>query len=708
MRIRWKLLLLLVTISLGPLAVALWVGRNAATSLADDLATGTREALVEDAERFLLHTVQDQGRHLLREGEMLDHNLRIQAREVERCLADAPPSTPEIHFVEDFETEGRLAELVLSDRYVRVAEDGTRVPMPVSYAHQSFLLAPGVDRKEVAGDVARLSATLPACQLVYGSQPGLIQWLYTTLQSGVHAAYPGHGYYAAGFDPRQRLWYRNAQERGRATWNPPIVDASTRQVILTRSMPVHAPDGSFAGVTAIDVRITDLVQQIELPAEWARDAEKMIVFPSDTSTGQRAIRIIAQQDFEAEDEWDVLVADRMLVSADERQLEQMCHDVAGQKAAVRNMPYQGRQSLWAYGPLHGTSAALLVIVPQEHVVAPALAAEAQVRLRMAQHRTVTATIVAVVVVAVVVLSLLASRHVTRPIQELAAAAHRIADGDLETPTRITTHDELGELGATVNAMLPQLRDRIKLKQSLSLAMEVQQSLLPLEAPRVAGLDIAGKSIYCDETGGDYYDFVDLSALSPHTLGVAVGDVTGHGIAAALLMATARALLRSRADQPGSLGDVLNHINRHLAEDVPIGKFMTLSYLLLDTQARTVRWTNAGHDPAIVYAPATDSFSELDGGGIPLGIEPGWQYEELGPRSLEPGQVIVIGTDGVWEARNAEEHMFGKARVRTIIRAAADRSAREISAGITDGIASFRGSRFPDDDITLVVIKVESG
>ena len=254
-------------------------------------------------------------------------------------------------------------------------------------------------------------------------------------------------------------------------------------------------------------------------------------------------------------------------------------------------------------------------------------------------------------------------------------------------------------------MLPQLRDRIKLKQSLTLAMEVQQHLLPDEPPLNDLLDIAGKSIYCDETGGDYYDFVDLSRINPHTLGVAVGDVTGHGIAAALLMATARSLLRGRADQPGDLGAVLNHMNRHLVDDVPVGKFMTLAIMLFDTDQNHLRWSCAGHDPILIYDTVADTFSELRGGGIPLGIDPTWNFEEFGPQPLVSGQIFVIGTDGIWEARNEKRDMYGKQRLRDTIRATAARSAREISDSITAAVTNFQGTHLQDDDITLVVIKV---
>jgi sigma-B regulation protein RsbU (phosphoserine phosphatase) len=706
MRIRWKLLILLLVIALAPLTVALWFGEHATARLGDDLAGRTREALADDARRYLLQAVKDHGRLLRLQAEMLKHNLRIQAWEVERCLAGPLPAAPEIHFAAEFEREGVLPDLVQSERHVHVAADSVIAPMYVSYTHQAFLLAPGVDPVTVADDLARLSTLLPTYQLVHQSQSDLILWQYTALENGVHTVYPGHGHYPEDFDPRRRPWFARARASGELTWSLPNVDASTRQVILTGSTPVHYPDGSFAGATGIDLRVTDLVQQVELPAQWAPDAETMIVVPTpDSTTGERALLIIARQGFQADSEWDVPIRPQYLTPDDRLQLAEMLDDITQERAAVRSMENAGRQSLWAYGPMYGTGAALVVIVPHDRVFEPALAAEAAVRRRVQLHRTVIAMVLLAGIAVVVVLAMLGSRHVTRPISELAAAADRIADGDLDAQTNIRTRDEIGELGATFNAMLPQLRDRLKLKHSLALAMEVQQSLLPKEPPRIEGLDVAGRSVYCDETGGDYYDFVDLSQLGPYKLGVAVGDVTGHGIAAALLMATARALLRSQADQVGELGKLLSHMNRHLAADVPVGRFMTLCYLLLDAQERTVRWSSAGHDPAIVFTPGSEPFSELAGGGIPLGIEPQWQYQELGPELLASGQIIVIGTDGIWEARNPQGEMYGKERLRAIIRQTSAGPADEISAAITQDVAAFRGQRFQDDDITLVVVKV---
>jgi sigma-B regulation protein RsbU (phosphoserine phosphatase) len=294
------------------------------------------------------------------------------------------------------------------------------------------------------------------------------------------------------------------------------------------------------------------------------------------------------------------------------------------------------------------------------------------------------------------------------VAELARAARRIAAGDLEARASVASRDELGELGRAFNEMVPQLADRLRLRESLNLAMEVQQRLLPAGAPEIPGLDIAGRSIYCDETGGDYYDFLEMTKLDAGRLGVVVGDVTGHGIAAALLMATARALLRSRTDEAGNLARMISEVNRHLVADTGSARFMTLVYLVIDVPQRRLRWVCAGHDAPISYNQAADSFGELSGAGIPLGIEREWAYEEYTQEAPPDGCVVVIGTDGIWEARNPAGEMFGKDALRRVIRENARRSAEEISTAITEALRTFCGTHPQEDDVTLVVLKLLPG
>jgi serine phosphatase RsbU (regulator of sigma subunit) len=274
----------------------------------------------------------------------------------------------------------------------------------------------------------------------------------------------------------------------------------------------------------------------------------------------------------------------------------------------------------------------------------------------------------------------------------------------------------GQFGSAIEVILLQLAlaDRFRtlslehdmIKQSLDLAREVQQNLLPNKNPQMERLDIAGRSIYCDETGGDYYDFIASDTGKNGQLTIAIGDVAGHGISSALLMATVRSSLRQRLSQPGDAGGIISDVNRQLVQDVEdSGQFMTLFCLNIDTTKMHAHWVRAGHDPAIFYDPGTDSFEELGGSGIALGIDGDWRYKEYLKTALDRGQIIFLSTDGIWEAFNPKGDMFGKERIYDIIRKNSLLSANEIINIILESLKSFQQGAKIEDDITLVVIKI---
>jgi sigma-B regulation protein RsbU (phosphoserine phosphatase) len=241
-----------------------------------------------------------------------------------------------------------------------------------------------------------------------------------------------------------------------------------------------------------------------------------------------------------------------------------------------------------------------------------------------------------------------------------------------------------------------------------MANEVQQGLLPHGPPDVPGLDVAAHSTYCDETGGDYFDFLPTAHRPPGVLTVACGDVTGHGVAAALLMASVRGVLRSNAPRCESLAELLAHLNQQMNADGG-SRYMTLLLLEIDAAARRACWSCAGHDPPIVYEPATDSFSELEGGGLMLGVLPDSRYEQFA-RCLAPGQIVFIATDGVWEAANAAGERFGKGRLREAIRAGARAGggAADVEAAVLASLRAFTGGVRARDDLTFVVLRLADG
>ena len=285
----------------------------------------------------------------------------------------------------------------------------------------------------------------------------------------------------------------------------------------------------------------------------------------------------------------------------------------------------------------------------------------------------------------------------------------IARGDLARRVPVTTSDEMGVIAGHTNAMIGALREGVRMREGLLIAKEVQQHFLPSDQPEFPGLDIAGISLFSDETGGDFYDFIQCEMDSCGQLAVAVGDVSGHGIGAALLMTAGRAVIRQNAATPGSATDNIARANRHLTHDIgETGRFMTLFFMTMDPASQTATWVNAGHQQPLVFDPANETFSELKGVDIPLGVEQGWEFHEKTMDLPGPGEIIFICTDGVWEAHSPTGEMFGGNRIRKIIRENKDQSAQDIMKALCDAVLDFSGSEFREDDLTLVVIKgVES-
>ncbi len=294
------------------------------------------------------------------------------------------------------------------------------------------------------------------------------------------------------------------------------------------------------------------------------------------------------------------------------------------------------------------------------------------------------------------------RSLTRALSRANASRERLeAQKDRSQALMRVINREINE------ARLEIQRKNELLRQALALAEEVQRNLLPQAAPGLPGFDIAGTSLYSDETGGDYYDFIHEPNEEKNRFGVIIGDVTGHGIAAALLMTTARAFLRMRSFQPGSLAAVMDDVNKLLCADLAdSGRFMTLFYLAIDIEKKRLHWVRAGHDPIILFDAETGLAQDIpDKGGPPLGVIIETRYAENSSHGMKPGQVALLATDGLWESRNAAGEMFGKDRVRALLARHHGQAAADIVEGVLAGLREFLGDVQPEDDVTLVAIKV---
>jgi sigma-B regulation protein RsbU (phosphoserine phosphatase) len=315
-------------------------------------------------------------------------------------------------------------------------------------------------------------------------------------------------------------------------------------------------------------------------------------------------------------------------------------------------------------------------------------------------------------------ALLLAGRLSHPVAMLRTGMQRLAGGELDTQLPVRRRgDEFDDLMRQFNATAAGLREREEMRRSLETASEVQQHLLPQRTCEIPGYELCTAVRYCDETGGDYADCFPLEddaaadERPAERWGVAVGDVTGHGVASALLMAWTRAMVRATAPMHADdVSAMMRLVNRHLLRDSDSGTFLTLFFGALDARTNTLAWVSAGHEPAVVVRAASGALELLGATDVPLGIEGSPSMPHGAVVRLEPGDVVVIGTDGVTQARSPSGEFFGSERMAEVVRA-------EMVAGGTDGasvtrmrealfaaVAAHRCGAAQDDDETFVVVK----
>lgn len=236
------------------------------------------------------------------------------------------------------------------------------------------------------------------------------------------------------------------------------------------------------------------------------------------------------------------------------------------------------------------------------------------------------------------------------------------------------------------------------------AHDIQQRLFPKSPPALPGFDIAGASCPAAATGGDYYDFLPMLGGG---LGLVIGDVTGHGLGPALLMAETRAYLRIVALHRASVGEVLTRANRVLAEDLGGERFVTVLLARLDAPARRLVYANAGHPAGHVLGPQGELKHTLRRTGMPLGLHSDTVYADSQAVVLEPGDLMVFLTDGIEEAMAPDDSLFGVERALDVVRANRHRTAGDIVEAVFAAVREFSQGASQLDDVTAVALKVLS-
>jgi len=242
-------------------------------------------------------------------------------------------------------------------------------------------------------------------------------------------------------------------------------------------------------------------------------------------------------------------------------------------------------------------------------------------------------------------------------------------------------------------------ERERLERELALASEIQQRFQPTAPPHVEGYELQGISFPCYEIGGDYYDFIERE---DGRLVIALGDVSGRGTAAALLMSSLHAAGHAQSASHDSLSATISAVNRYLADNIPANRFVTLFYAELDPTSGALSFLNAGHNPPLIVH-AAGTVEQLASGGLPLGIKPDAEYRE-GRTQLQKGDVLVIYSDGVTEAVSPTGEEFGATRLYEVVARNVNASAAGIRDRIESSLTKFAQGTSAADDITLVIVK----
>jgi serine phosphatase RsbU (regulator of sigma subunit) len=264
---------------------------------------------------------------------------------------------------------------------------------------------------------------------------------------------------------------------------------------------------------------------------------------------------------------------------------------------------------------------------------------------------------------------------------------------------LTTLASVASIRVENAKLLEERIERERMEHELELATEIQQTFQPSAPPIVDGYEFQGISFSCYEIGGDYYDFI---SLQDKKMLIALGDVSGKGTAAALLMSSLHAAIHTQVTARTSLYNLVKSVNLYLAENTPTNRFVTLFIAELDPLSGILNYINAGHNPPLMgYADGT--IEQLDAGGFPLGILPTAEYE-VGQLKLNSGDTLVIYSDGVSEANNLKEEEFGMERLSQVISKNIAASAAGMRDKVESALSAFTQTAPANDDITLVIVK----
>jgi sigma-B regulation protein RsbU (phosphoserine phosphatase) len=414
-------------------------------------------------------------------------------------------------------------------------------------------------------------------------------------------------------------------------------------------------------------------------------------------------KVIARPGLSAGDtRWDESFETENLLLSDNPELRAIAENMTAGNTGIAKCRFEGGGKYIAYAPVTCTNWSVGIVMPVEEIIAPALTTKSEIVAATQQTdehinrqidnmKKIFIVIFIALFLVVSGLSFLLSRIITNPIVALKKGSEAIGGGNLDYKVEVKTGDELEDFANSFNKMASDLKGYMEelrrttaekermskeleiakgIQQSflpestqLEIAKGIQQSFLPESTPEIEGIDLAAVNLPAWEVGGDFYDFIPITE---DKWGLAIADVSGKGVPAALFMALSRTLIRASTARNPTVANAIRQANELILEDSKSSMFVTLFYAIVDSKKMNLTYVNAGHNPPLLLRETSGEIILLKAKGIALGVIEDVKLQEV-EIELNSGDIIVLYTDGVTEAINEKEEQFGQERLISVIR-----------------------------------------
>ena len=563
---------------------------------------------------------------------------------------------------------------------------------------QRYMADADVSVEDTAQERALLGNLEQVWAPVFSGSGDIITTIYVGTESGFLLSYdersdlgvePGSD--ESYFDYYQSSWYTSARDAGGVVFTDTYPDSYGRGLMISCASPFYDENDRFAGVVCMDILIGDLTSHV-IDVDLGEGAYAFLVSGSGDIIASAVMK-------------DADAAFENILDASSAVYEASGPIMSGETGAMLSGGVY-----YAYTPVSSANWKFCVHIPESLVLAPVKAME----------RNIVAAIIAfIVILALIILCVVLmvrrfSRNLTAPLIALGKDVQTISSGDLDYRAEIRSNDEIGDLAKSFNGMAASLKEYIenltavtaekeRIGAELDVATHIQKSMLPCIFPAFPDrkeFDVYATMNPAKEVGGDFYDFFMVDDTH---LAVVMADVSGKGVPAALFMVIGKTLIKDHTEPGISLGDVFSDVNNMLCDSNSEGLFITAFEGVLDLVTGEFRYVNAGHEPPYICKQGEGYEAyRIKAGFVLAGMED-LRYRE-GSLQLSAGDRIFLYTDGVTEATDAENQLYGSERLHRVLNDHLDANPEALLAAVKADVDRFVGDAPQFDDITMLCME----